>query len=111
MADHLLKPTDLSPQAQEILLKEVTPCFTDEDNIKLKALPTKSEIRKILDSCQPHAAPGTDGLTVYFYQKFWDLLGDSLTKVISSVFSGNSPSDSQWTSLMVFGNEPGKKAF
>ena len=74
VADHLLKPADLSPQAQEILLKEVTPCFTDEDNIKLKAPPTKSEIKKILDSCRPHAAPGTDGLTVYFYQKFWHLL-------------------------------------
>ena len=37
VAEHLLKPADLSPQAQEILLKEVTPCFTEEDNIKLKA--------------------------------------------------------------------------
>ena len=70
MADHLLKPADLSPQAQEILLKEMTPCFTDDDNAKLKAPPTKSEIKAVLDSCRPHAAPGTDGLTVYFYQKF-----------------------------------------
>ena len=44
VAEHLLK-------AQEILLKEVTPCFTEEDNIKLKAPPTKLEIKTILDLC------------------------------------------------------------
>ena len=93
--DHLLEPANLSPQAQEILLKEVTPCFTEEDNNKLKSPQQKKEIKAVLDSCRAHAAPGTDGLTVYFYQKLWPLIGDSLTEVITSVFSGNSPSDSQ----------------
>ena len=88
----------------------MVPCFTEADNTKLKAPPTKPEVKKVLDSLRPHTAPGTDGLTVYFYQKFCHLIGDSLTEVITSVFSGTSPFDSQYTSLMVFGNKPGKKA-
>ena len=110
VADHLLHKANLLPAAQEILLKEIKPSFTDDDNNKLKSDPTKSEIKKVLDSCRPHAAPGTDGLTVYFYQQFWDLVGDSLTEVICAVFKGTTPSPSQRTSLMVFGNKPGKKA-
>ena len=64
----------------------------------------------MLDSCRPHAAPGTDGLTVYLYKQCWEILGDSPTEVIQAVFNGSKPSASQRTSLMVFGNKPGKKA-
>ena len=94
----------MDPLAQEILLKEVDESFTDEHNTKLKAVPPKSEIKSVLDSCRPHAAPGTDGLTVYLYKQCWEILGDSLTEVIQAVAA------SQQTSLMVFGNKPGKKA-
>ena len=69
VSNHLTNPADLDPRAQEILLKEVEISFTDEDNLKLKAIPPKSEIKSVLDSCRPHAAPGTDGLTVYLYQR------------------------------------------
>ena len=37
-------------------------------------------------------------------------MGDSLTEVICAVFRGTTPFQSQRTSLMVFGNKPGKKA-
>ena len=67
VADHLLNPALLDHQAQDILLNEVEQCFTDDDNVTLRAPPTKSEIKKVLDSCRAHAAPGTDGLTVFFY--------------------------------------------
>ena len=63
----------------------------------------------MLESCRPHAAPGTDGLTMYFYKKCWSIIGDSLTEVIQSVFNDSKPSACQRTSLMVFGNKPGKK--
>ena len=109
VADHLLNQVDLLPAAQEILLKEIEPSFSEDDNSKLKAIPTKTEIKLVLDSCRPHAAPGIDGLTVHFYQQFWDLVGDSLTEVICAVFRGTTPSPSQRTSLMVFGNKPGKR--
>ena len=78
--------------------------------LNLSLIQQSLKLKKVLDSCRPHAAPGTDGLTVYFYQQFWDLMGDSLTEVICAVLKGATPSPSQRTSLMVFGNKPGKKA-
>ena len=76
----------------------------------LLSTPTKEEVHKILKLCRPHAAPGTDSITAYFYQQNWDLIGDHLTEVVQQVFLGNNPTASQKTSLMVFGNKPGKKA-
>ena len=67
VTDHLTNHADLDPLAQEILLSEVEESFTEADNEKLRAAPTKAEIKGVLDSCRPHAAPGTDGLTVYLY--------------------------------------------
>ena len=56
VASHLLTPAQLDPRAQDILLAEVEVSFTDEDNDKLTAPPTKSEIKSILDLCCAHAA-------------------------------------------------------
>ena len=110
VASHLLNPAPLDPSAQDILLPEVERCFSDDDNNKLGASPTKVEVKKVLDSCRPHVAPLTAGLTVYFYRTCWNIMGDSLTEVIQSVFTGSKPSACQRTSLIVFGNKPGKKA-
>ena len=110
ISNHLTNPALLDPLAQEILQNEVDESFTNEDNIKLKLVPPKSEIKSVLDSCRPHAAPGTDGQTVYLYKQCWEILGDSLTEVVQAVFKGSRPSASRRTSLMVFGNKPGKKA-
>ena len=110
VADHLLQPANLDPAAQEILLREVKPCFTEADNLYLEAPPTKEEVKQVLFSCNSHAAPGTDGLTAYFYKKHWNLIGDLLTNIVTRVFMGTKPSSCQRCSLMVFGNKPGKKA-
>ena len=110
VADHLLTPAPLNPLAQDLLLAEVDSCFTAEDNRKLQKLPSKGEVKEVLASCRPHAAPGTDSLTAYFYQKAWNIIGDALVEVVQEVFRGAKPSPCQRTSLMVFGNKPGKKA-
>ena len=69
VAAHLLNPADLSHEAQELLLNEVEKTFTDDDNDKIKSPPTKAEVKKVLNSCNPHSAPGTDSLTAFFYQQ------------------------------------------
>ena len=109
VTNNLTNLAPLDPLAQEILLKEVEVSFSEEDNLKLIAPPSKNEIKTVLDSCRPHVAPGTDGLTVYLYKHCWDILGDPLPEVIQAVLRGGKPSASQRISLMVFGNKPGKK--
>ena len=58
---------DLDPTAQEMLLDDVTPVFTEEDNNKLLELPDKEEVKSVLKNSKHHAAPGTDGISSYLF--------------------------------------------
>ena len=108
--DLLLHPVQLDQAAQEILLAEVDTVFTAADNELLLKQPTKEDILKTLSNSNQHAAPGTDGLTSFFYRQCFDVMGDPLTEVVSAVFSGSKPTLSQRTSKMVFGSKPKKAA-
>ena len=106
--DLLLNPPQLNPMAQSALLDNVEKVFTEDDNIKLLAEPTRQEVIDTLAESHLHAAPGTDGLTSYFYHKCFHIIGDSLTEVVIAVFNGSKPTLSQRTSKMVFGCKPNK---
>ena len=82
--------------------------FTDKDNAMLTKTPTKVEVKNSVSNSNLHAAPGTDGLTSYFYNFCWDTVGDALTEVVQAVHGGQPPTLSQRTSLMVFGCKPKK---
>ena len=109
IAAHLLSPADLNPDAQEVLLNEVEKSFTDADNDTLKSLLTKAEVKQVRNSCKPHAAPGTDSLTAYFYQQCWLVMGDPLTEVIQAIFKGAKLTARQRSSLMVFATNLARK--
>ena len=104
----LLHPAVLDPQAQQELLREVQPVFTAKDNEMITKTPTKSDVKKSVFKSNLHAAPGTDGLTSYFYSSCWDTVGDALTDVVQDIHKGQPPTLSQRTSLMVFGCKPKK---
>ena len=108
VGDLLLHPARLDSAAQEALLNEVTPVFTEADNLMLCKVPDKNEVKEVLWDSNQHAAPGTDGLTAYLYSQCWDILGDSLTEVSRTISAGHQPTTSQRTSLMVFGAKPKK---
>ena len=95
-------------QAQDVLLEEVEKVFTPDDNEFLLKLPTKEELHKYLCNSNMHAAPGSDGLTSYLYKQHWDLFGESLTELATMIHQGEKPTQSQRTSLMVFGSKPKK---
>jgi exonuclease III len=65
VSDLLLHPAVLDTAAQEALLSEVEPVFTDVDNEMICALPEKTEVKEVVFNSNQHAAPGTDGLTAY----------------------------------------------
>ena len=104
----LLHPAILDHAAQEILLAEVTPVFTNEDNKMLLALPCKDEIKEVLFSSNLKAAPGTDGLTSLLYKECWNSMGSALHEMVTVVWEGEHLTNSQRTSLMVFGAKPKK---
>ena len=104
----LLHPAVLDDVAQKELLAEVQPVFTAADNKLMTKVPDKQEVKESVWSANLHAAPGTDGLTTFLYYHCWDCLGDPLTEVVQAIHSGQPPTLSQRTSLMVFGNKPKK---
>ena len=51
----LSEPAELDVCAQNILLSEVTPVFTEDDNKALEELPDKDEVREVL--CKSNLNP------------------------------------------------------
>ena len=94
--------------AQLLLLAEVEPVMTESDNLRLKTPPSKEFVKEVLYNSNLKAAPGTDGLTSHLYKELWPVLGDYLHQVVISVWEGNNLTNSQRTSLTVFGAKPKK---
>ena len=107
-ANLLLHPAQLDSVAQAALLAEIQPVYADEDNERLRTFPSNDTIFNILCQSNLNSAPGTDGITSLLYRHHWDILGDSFYKVMSAIFKGENLTNSQRTSLMVFGAKPEK---
>jgi len=71
-------------------------------------IPDRNEILSILKSSNLHAAPGTDGITSYFYLKMFDKVEEPLTDVITNMFQRKKPTKSQWTCNIIFANKSNK---
>ena len=108
VTDLLQEPATLDSKSQDLLLAEIEPVFNDKDNELLMKTPTKEEVFETLAASNLHSAPGTDGLTSYFYKNCFDIIGGPLTEVVQAVFAGGKPTISQRTSKMVFGSKPKK---
>ena len=76
-----MKPAELDQEAQEILLAEIEPVVTTEENLKLASIPKKQEVLETLKEANLQAAPGTDGITSLVYKLCWSSMGEALTAV------------------------------
>lgn len=48
-----------------------------------------NEIFEALQSMHPCKAPGPDGLNPMFFQKFWDIVGDDVSRAVLHILQGN----------------------
>ena len=62
---------------------------TDDMNIKLTAPVLAEEIRAAAFSVKGSSAPGEDGLTGAFYQKYWHIIGPGLIREIQQFFQSS----------------------
>ena len=106
--DLLLHPENLDILAQETLLKEVEPVFTEEDNQMFTTPPSKIDVWKTICESNLNAAPGSDGIPSLFYKECWKIMGDSLHAIMKDIFNCRKLPPSLRTSLMVFGAKPKK---
>ena len=104
----LLTDAGLDQSAQNILLEEILPCFTEADNAILRSPPTLQCVKDTINDSNLHAAPGCDGIPSLLYKVCWDTIGQHLTEVMQEVFLCKPLTPSLRTSLMVFGTKPKK---
>lgn len=78
--------SDPSPVVQQV----ISPTITTEMNQSLIAPPSALEIKDALFSIHPDKAPGPDGFSACFYQSFWDVIGEEVTKDIQEFFATGS---------------------
>ena len=60
---------------------------TDEMNQGLIAAFTKEEVVTALKQMHPTKAPGLDGMSAIFFQKYWDVVGDDITCMVLNVLN------------------------
>ncbi|XP_019092333.1 PREDICTED: uncharacterized protein LOC109129144 [Camelina sativa] len=75
--------------------QDLTPRENDEMNASLIAELSKEEVRLAVFAINPSKAPRADGMTGLFFQKYWDIVGDQITKEVLSFFKDGS-FDKEW---------------
>ncbi|CAL1382259.1 unnamed protein product [Linum trigynum] len=69
------------------ILQQFPRLVTDDMNFALSKTVTREEIKKVVFALGPHKSPGPDGFNGFFFRKYWDLIGDELTKEVETFFS------------------------
>ncbi|XP_024155881.1 uncharacterized protein LOC112163846 [Rosa chinensis] len=67
-------------RAQEVVLQTIVSRVTIEMNELLLAPYSMEEVRNALFQMHPSEAPGLDGMSPFFFQKYWDLVGSELRR-------------------------------
>lgn len=65
-------------------MENVTTTISDRLNADLTA-PSEWEVKPALFTMHPEKAPGPDGFTTLFYQNFWDIVKNDLTRMVNEL--------------------------
>ncbi|XP_056855145.1 uncharacterized protein LOC130504548 [Raphanus sativus] len=82
------------------LLEGMTPRVTERMNRDLIKPVSDAEIKSAVKAIKCDSSPGVDGMTGHFFQKFWNITGQQVTKEVRNFFeSGQLPMDWNFTEL------------
>ena len=90
--DNSKLPNDVS---NTFLLSQAIPKLSNEEAMVCEGRLTLAECFKSLRSFQSNKSPGNDGLTVEFYNAFWESLGKLVVDSLNSSFDKGELSNSQ----------------
>lgn len=62
----------------------------DEDNEMVMAIPSDTEIKKVVFTLNRDSSRGPDGLLGRFYQTRCDIIGDDIIRLVTDIFEGNT---------------------
>uniref|UniRef100_A0A2N9IFV5 Reverse transcriptase domain-containing protein n=1 Tax=Fagus sylvatica TaxID=28930 RepID=A0A2N9IFV5_FAGSY len=77
------------PHRMLATLEAVEPVVCDIWNQQLVDSFTAKEVKRALFDMHPSKAPGPDGMSSFFFKKFWRIVGPSLTSAVLSVLNSN----------------------
>lgn len=99
--------TSSNPKSYEPAFVSFTPKVSAAMNLNLTRRVSKEEITEAIFSINADSAPGPDGMTGAFFQKYWGIIGDQVTKEIKEVFeSGLMPKEWNFTYLCLIPKIP-----
>lgn len=84
----------------EEIIHTVQPKVTEGMNNLLCADYTEEEVKKALYSIGDLKAPGLDGMLAVFFKRFWQTIGDQLTKEVLHVLRGGDMPDG-WNDTLI----------
>ena len=58
-------------------------------NESLDRVFTRKEVVTALKQVHPTIAPGPDGMSALFYQKYWNIVGNGITNMVLNVLNNN----------------------
>uniref|UniRef100_A0A803NH35 Uncharacterized protein n=1 Tax=Cannabis sativa TaxID=3483 RepID=A0A803NH35_CANSA len=73
-----------------VIVDCITPSITQSQNTVLMESVIMDEVKATLFDMHPDKAPGPDGMTSAFYQKFWSVVGSDVVDVVQLFFNSNS---------------------
>ncbi len=64
----------------------ISPVISEPENNMLCQIPSPEVIKDILFGMQSLKSPGSDGLPLFFYKKYWKVVGQSVIKAVQNFF-------------------------
>ena len=82
--------TTSSPTKAVEVANTVQRCIMEEMNEQLTKEFQKEEIVQAISQMHPTKAPGPDGMSALFYQKYWDIIGDDVCSIILNTLNADA---------------------
>ena len=90
------------------VLQHVQPKVNVGMNTSLTAPYSAEEVREVVFQMLPSNAPGPNGLNPFFYQHFWDIVGEDVTKATLEILEGAGLTPSfNHTNVALISKKPG----
>ena len=87
----LFRSEDIYSTSNPSMVDEVTAAIptmiTEEMNTELSRYFTREEIVTALKQIHPTKSPGPDGMSAFFFQKYWDIVGSNVLNMALNVLN------------------------
>ena len=96
----LYSAENIDREALENMLSKITKKISPDSKAKCDSPISLKELTQALKGMPNGKSPGTDGLTVEFYKRFWDILGEDLLLSLQSGLEEKLLSESQRSAII-----------